>query len=214
MNTRLIPVIAILLQSAAFSAAAQQTPDRTMPPPATGSGASGSQSAAGSARDSSATGSNADRSASAMSTQDFVTKAASDGMAEVELGKLAQQKSKNPEIKNFGAHMVKDHTAANEKLKAAASQANVTVPTAIDAEHRQAMQSLQGLEGTKFDAAYSEHMKADHAKAVALFESASQSTQVAAPVRQFAENTLPTLREHHEQAQELDTSGNMMKDSK
>jgi putative membrane protein len=191
MNTRLLTTIAVVLQGAAFAAAAQQGPVTS-----------------GTARAAAA------GSPASITTEEFVKKAASDGMAEVELGKLAQQKSMNADVKKFGAHMVKDHTAANEQLKSAAVKANLTVPTAIDAEHKQVMQNLQQLEGTTFDAAYSEHMKDDHAKAVALFQSASQSTQVAEPVRQFAQNTLPTLREHHHEAEGLDDSAGAVKDSR
>ena len=203
MKTTLLTAIAIVLQGAALAAIAQQPPDTRTPQDTS----RGSLPEPGSAHGASPSRAASDKYMASITTEDFVKKAAVDGMAEVELGKLAQQKSTNAEVRKFGAHMVKDHTAANEKLKAAAGKANVQVPKAIDAEHQQAMASLQKLDGTKFDAAYSEHMQQDHAKAVALFESASQSTQVAEPVRQFAQSTLPTLKEHHQEAEQLDGSG-------
>ncbi len=44
------------------------------------------------------------------------------GMAEVEVGTLAQQKGKSTAARrDFGAMMVKDHTAANSKLEAIAA---------------------------------------------------------------------------------------------
>jgi putative membrane protein len=205
MKTTLITAIAVVLQGAALAAIAQQPPDSQPDVSRGGVTEPGTARSTGVTR-ATTDRAEADRSMGSITTEDFVKKAAVDGMAEVELGKLAQQKSTNAEVRKFGAHMVKDHTAANEKLKAAASKANVQVPKAIDAEHQQAMASLQKLEGTKFDAAYSEHMQQDHAKAVALFQSASQSTQVAEPVRQFAQSTLPTLKEHHQEAEQLDSS--------
>ena len=59
----------------------------------------------------------------------FYKNAAEGGIAEVEAGKLAQQKSSNPDVKNFGAMMVKDHTAANDKLKALADSKSISLPS-------------------------------------------------------------------------------------
>ncbi len=42
--------------------------------------------------------------------RDFVQKAAQGGVSEVEMGKLAQQKAENQQVKDFGARMVQDHT--------------------------------------------------------------------------------------------------------
>jgi putative membrane protein len=46
----------------------------------------------------------------------FVTKAAKGNFAEVELGKLASQRSHNPDVKAFGEQMVTDHSKANDNL--------------------------------------------------------------------------------------------------
>src|SRR3982074_2096216 len=60
---------------------------------------------------------------------DFFKRAAQAGIAEVEAGKLAQEKGSSQEVKDFGAMMVKDHTAANDKLKSIASSENVDLPS-------------------------------------------------------------------------------------
>jgi predicted outer membrane protein len=59
----------------------------------------------------------------------FYKKAAEGGLAEVELGKLAQEKSPTQSVKDFGAMMVKDHSAANQKLETVASGKNIKLPT-------------------------------------------------------------------------------------
>jgi len=62
----------------------------------------------------------------------FAKEAAMGGMAEVELGKLAQQNAQNDEVKQFGARMEQDHTAANQQLMQILAAKDVTVPTQLD----------------------------------------------------------------------------------
>jgi predicted outer membrane protein len=51
----------------------------------------------------------------------FYKKAAEGGISEVEQGKLAQEKSNDPAVKEFGAMMIKDHSVANDRLKSLAA---------------------------------------------------------------------------------------------
>src|SRR5580704_12131017 len=44
----------------------------------------------------------------------FATKAAAGGLAEVAMGKLALAKGQDQRVKDFGAMMVKDHSAGND----------------------------------------------------------------------------------------------------
>jgi putative membrane protein len=122
-------------------------------------------------------------------------------MAEVEAGKIALQKSSNEKVKAYVQRLVADHTKAGEELKAAAAQEGITVPDALDAEHKAAIDHLKGLSGDQFDAAFREHMVKDHEKDVALFEKEAASGQSA--VDQFASKTLPTLKTHLEMAEAL-----------
>src|SRR3954469_15134603 len=103
----------------------------------------------------------------------FVKMAASDGMHEVELGKIAAAMAKNDDVKKFGEMMVKDHTKANEELKAAAKNAGITVPEKIDEKHQKHLDAFKNYKGTDFDADYMKHMVTDHTQAVALFTRAS-----------------------------------------
>src|SRR5262245_36588594 len=64
----------------------------------------------------------------------FVTDVAKDGMAEVELGQLAEQKASSDQVKQFAQRMVADHSKANDELKTLAQNKNITLPTAIDAK--------------------------------------------------------------------------------
>jgi putative membrane protein len=131
----------------------------------------------------------------------FVAKAAQDGMTEVELGKVALDKSKDAKVREFAQRMVTDHTKANRELAGIAKQKGIEPPKKLDSEHQSMVKMLQAKDGEAFDAEYSRHMNMDHDKAIDLFEAASQSSD--ADLAGFATKTLPTLKEHKQMATKL-----------
>jgi putative membrane protein len=133
----------------------------------------------------------------------FVEKAAQDGMTEVKLAELAQQKSQSDAVKNFAMHMQQDHTKANSELESLASSKNITVPTGLDARHRKMVDLLSGKSGAAFDKAYANAMVKDHKQAVALFKQAQSAKDP--DISSFAAKTLPTLQEHQQMANQLDS---------
>ena len=75
----------------------------------------------------------ADANEAGRADRDFVGDMMTGGRAEIDLGKLAQQKARNAKVKEFAAMMVRDHTKAAEDLKNVAVQANVDM-TKVDAD--------------------------------------------------------------------------------
>ena len=132
----------------------------------------------------------------------FYTTAAQGGMAEVELGNLAQQKSSNASVKEFGAMMASDHGMANEKLKSMADSKSVSLPSTIGVKQMAVKAKLQMLSGDAFDKAYVKDMIKDHQEDIAMFEKeASQGLD--ADAKAFASATLPTLRTHLKKIQAI-----------
>jgi putative membrane protein len=187
----LLSAALIASQALAFGALAQQT-DESRPRQST--------TDRGTPSDMTRT-TNAD--ARTVTPQSFATQAAVIGKAEIELGQLAAQKSQDKNVREFAQRMVKDHQAADAKLKKIAAQENLKLPQSLDAEHDALKKKLSGLEGDAFDREYAKAMAKGHDKAVALFESASQATQLPAELKEFAAATLPTLKEHDEMAHSL-----------
>jgi putative membrane protein len=132
----------------------------------------------------------------------FMDKAAQGGLAEVQLGQLAQQKASSQAVKDFGSRMVKDHSMANDQLKSVAAGQNVTLPTSLDAKDKALYDRLSGLSGTAFDKAYMQAMIKDHNQDIAEFkkESSKGKDQQA---RSFASMTLPTLEDHLRMAKQV-----------
>lgn len=132
----------------------------------------------------------------------FVLLAGSSGMAEVKLGKMAQERGASAAVKKFGEHMVMDHTKANKELLAIAKRKGMEVPAGMDLKHKAVMDKMAALQGPAFDKAYAQHMVMDHVEAVKLFENASTKCQDR-DLKAFAMKTLPTLQEHLNEAKKL-----------
>lgn len=125
----------------------------------------------------------------------FYKHAAEGGISEVELGNLAQQKSSNASVKDFGALMVTDHTAANDKLKSLAASKNIKLPESSSVGEMATKAKLEILSGDTFDKSYIKGMVEDHEKDITLFKKEAASGQDP-DAKAFAAATLPTLRMH------------------
>jgi putative membrane protein len=135
----------------------------------------------------------------------FVKEAAAGGMAEVDMGKLAQEKASNDQVKQFGSRMVQDHSKANDELKQVAGVKGVQLPAGPHAKAQAEMKKMQSLSGSAFDKHYMDHMVADHKKDIAAFEKEAKSGKDP-EVKAFAAKTLPTLKEHLQLAQQAQSA--------
>lgn len=140
----------------------------------------------------------------ALSAEDkeFMMKAASGGMMEVELGNSATKKAASQDVKDFGKQMVTDHGKVNDELKNIAKQKNVTLPSKMNAKHKETVDKLSKLSGAEFDKKYMSEMVKDHVKDVSEFEAAVKKVKDPA-LNGWAKKTLPTLKKHLERAKDI-----------
>jgi putative membrane protein len=139
---------------------------------------------------------------SAASDSTFMMKAAGDGMAEVELGRLATERASSGDVKSFAQMLVDDHSKANSELTGLAGQKGVSLPSDPPPPARATYDRLSKLSGDAFDHAYAAEMVKDHEKAVALFSSEASGGRDA-DAKAWAAKTLPTLQQHLAKAREL-----------
>jgi putative membrane protein len=66
---------------------------------------------------------------------------------------VAQKQGTSPPIRNFGQHMVNDHSKANTGLKEIATQKGAAMPIQLSEKQDVLVQHLEGLSGVKFDQA-------------------------------------------------------------
>ena len=125
----------------------------------------------------------------------FATKAATGGLTEVALGKLAISKSTNTQITDFAKMMVADHGKANDELMGIAKTKNITLPSMPDAEHQKKIDDLSKMSGKKFDKAYVDAMIDGHKKTLSLMQDEAKDGKDA-DLKAFAGKTAPTVQMH------------------
>src|SRR5436190_19742346 len=141
--------------------------------------------------------------------QKFIKEAIEGNLAEVQMGKLAQQNGASQGVKDFGQMLATDHGQANTKAQSVAQSLNVTPPTEPNAKQKKDYDKMSKLNGAAFDKAFAQHMVADHKKDIAAYKKETKSkNQTAAG---YANETLPTLEKHLETAQSLQKGGKTAK---
>lgn len=134
-------------------------------------------------------------------TSAFITKAAEAGLTEVGLAQLAGRKARNKKVVEFAERMIKDHSAANDELKALANEKGIRVPVdCIPCQSK--FKEFANVGMTGLDEQYAKLMVEDHEAAVKLFE--KESTDGKDPdIKKWAAGKLPVLKHHLMMAQEL-----------
>jgi putative membrane protein len=124
----------------------------------------------------------------------FIQKAADGGQAEVELGRLAQEKGASDTVKQFGQRMVDDHGNANKELMELAQNKGVKLEDKTT-KHDRLRDRLAKLQGQEFDREYVKAMVKDHKQDVAEFRR-MHSGAVDPNLKAWVDKTLPTLEDH------------------
>lgn len=137
--------------------------------------------------------------------QDFIKTAIQHNIAEIDTGKLAQEKATNAAVKQFGAMMVKDHGEALQKARVTAKILDVEPPESADMMHQAAYLKMKVLQGDTFDRSYMNDMVQDHEKDVKEFE---KMASMSGPAADHAKEVLPKLKHHLEEAKKLDAQLN------
>jgi len=128
-------------------------------------------------------------------------------MAEVAMGKLAQSKSQNAEVKQFATKMVDDHGKALGEVQTLAQSKGVTLPTELDAKHKAMSAKLEKMSGDAFDKAYMQQGGVGaHKETLAKLQTASKGAKDA-DVKAQVDKMIPVVQEHLKHAEQLAKGG-------
>lgn len=196
----LLAVAVCALALSAVPAEAQGTSSASGSGTGTASGAAGvTSSGAPRAAGNSASG------AGAMVSRDdsrMMTDLAHTNIAEIETGKLALEKSLNPQVKKFAQHMIDDHTAALKELQTVAQTKGVTLPDDTDMKHKTKAAALKVMTGNSFDSQYMKRAGVgDHQRTLELLQKVQKNAKDP-ELKAMAIKMMPTVQEHLKMAQQ------------
>ena len=134
--------------------------------------------------------------------QEFFTRAARTGMAEVQLATNVTQRAQSADVKAFAQRMITDHNASNQELMSLAARKQLDPPADLDPKHKALDEQLAKLSGAALDKAYMDAMVKDHVEAAAGFERAAQQVQDA-DLKAWAAKNVPVLHDHHHSAEAI-----------
>jgi putative membrane protein len=143
-----------------------------------------------------------EHAASSGDTASCIKECAEMNMASIKFGQLASQKASNPELKQFGQQLQRDHQKAQDKLAKIAKHHDVTLPTSLDAKCQEEMSRLQALTGDEFDKEFAKGAVQGHAMAVAKAQKGSVEAKDS-DLAQYSKEMLPELKRHQEKAREI-----------
>jgi len=133
---------------------------------------------------------------------EFLVDQAEINLAEIEIGKLAQQKSTNTEVKKFGKMLVDEHTKSASEVSALAKAKNFTLPTSLTEDGQEEYNKLNEKTGLDFDKKFADMMIDGHEKAIDKLKKASENAKDA-EIKTWASNNIAGLTAHLEHAKLL-----------
>jgi putative membrane protein len=133
------------------------------------------------------------KSSAVMSDESFSRAAALVNLGELELSRVALQRSRNLRIKLLADRVMKDRGAIDSTLQAIAKKKNVKLPDKLGLDQQAAVSALKLQPAENFDTAYVMQMREDNVKAIALFEQAKNSAALSPELREMAGSSLKIL---------------------
>lgn len=131
----------------------------------------------------------------ARSDQQFLQKAASTNAAEIQMCKIAEQNSSDPNVKNLAKSLQKDHTQANQQLQRLAASKGIALNFQPTASQQRKIQELSNKHGAAFDKEFLSQNTKGHENAIAFYQKESERAQDP-DVKAWANKMLPDLRSH------------------
>lgn len=124
-------------------------------------------------------------------------------LAEIEMGRLAQSKSQDEQVKNFAQQMIDDHTKALNDVQQLAQAKGVTLPTEPDSKHKKMADKLGKMSGDEFNRTYmAQAGVSDHKKVHSMLQK-TESRAKDPDLKALAAKMRPTVEQHLNSAEQM-----------
>jgi putative membrane protein len=132
----------------------------------------------------------------------FLNQAQTDSIKERSIARVALDKSRNEDVRDYAEMIVDDHTEALDQAVKLMNEKGIPQPNNLPEAKHEAEAKLSSLSGPAFDREFASMMVQDHEKAVEAFRN-EQNTAQNADVKEYASDLLPTLEKHLQNARDL-----------
>ena len=112
----------------------------------------------------------------------FIKEAMQGDLAEVSMGKLAQEKAQSEGVKDFGKMLEEDHGKHSQKVQGKAQELGVSPPQEPSTTQKSMYDRLSKLSGAQFDQQFVKAMVTDHKEDIATRK--KRSRRVRSPISQ------------------------------
>jgi len=134
--------------------------------------------------------------------QAFMKKAEDRSIRERNLARVAMQRTRNSDVRDFAKMIVDDHTKDLHNIVNLMESKGIPQPKNMPEVKHEAEGMLNNLSGAAMDRAFIDTMIKDHERDIAEFTKEVRSGEDPA-VRDYAAHALETLQKHLQKAQEL-----------
>ena len=134
--------------------------------------------------------------------QKFLERAMESDVAEIQMGRLALEKSTDEQVRHFATQMTDDHGKMLDEWKQAVATLNIPVPEEPSKNAMKTMEKMKGLSGDAFDQAYIKEMVRAHKEDDKAFKEEARST-TNAQLKQMATEDAGIIEGHLQQIQEI-----------
>jgi putative membrane protein len=132
----------------------------------------------------------------------FVSNAVQGNMYEIDAAKIAEQKSKNPDVKKFAKMMITDHTKLGAEMKPVIAKSGQTAPTDLDQRRKGMLDNLKAASAADFDKTYMDQQVAAHDETLTLMQGYAKDGSDAG-LKAAAAKAVPVIQKHDDMAKQV-----------
>lgn len=134
---------------------------------------------------------------------EFTYEVVASNYGEIKLAELANQRSRNNEVKNLAQTLLADHTTALNELKTIAQAKAISIPVEERETAERKISDLADKSGQEFDKEWTGEMLAMHKESIDKLENRLESTEDT-ELKAYISKTLPVLRKHRAELEALE----------